>query len=215
MNVKRKPKPPVDPALRHFDEAASRAEDNLYRARDLVDELQTRDDPQDRRELVSDLFEAMMDASYELGKAEAYLRQAGRSDPYKVPRYRQITQLFADVLNGARAQRVANLTDRGRAAFASGMVAAAGAILGGVVLGPAGAVAGSIAGGAIGPYAFMRDMRDPDDLGDAVMGGGVGGIFSPIGAALGAYLAGDELERRSNPEPAEKPAALKRRLTEI
>lgn len=186
-------------ALRHFDVAVTRSERTLHEARDALDRVARAGDEYERRDALVDVVESLMDASYSLGLAEGHLLHAGRRDPMSVPRYKQVAQLFADTWEGARARRVANLTDRGRAALASGFTAAAGAVIGGLVLGAPGAVAGSVLGGGVGPYAFMRDMRGPEDLGDAVLGGGVGGLFSPVGAAIGAYVAGDELARAANP----------------
>lgn len=191
---------PVDRrfALRGFDVASQRAERSVYEARDaLQDVSQARDEYERRKDLVH-VLEALMDASYNLGLAEGHLRHAGRKDPFKVPRYRQVAELFADTWEGAGMRRVANPNDRSRAALAAGMTAMAGAVLGGLLFGVPGAIAGSVAGGGMGPYAFMRWERAPEDLGDAVLGGGVGGLFTPIGAAAGAYLAGDELARAPN-----------------
>lgn len=185
-------------ALRGFDAAAQRAEKSLYTAKDALGDVARASDEYARRKALVDVLEWLMDASYALGLAEGHLRHAGRKDPFKVPRYRQIAELFADTWEGAGMRRVANPTDRSRAALAAGTTAAAGAILGGVFFGLPGAIAGSVAGGGLGPYAFMRWTRDPDDLGDAVLGGGVGGLFTPLGAAAGAYLAGDELARAPN-----------------
>lgn len=198
---------------RAFSGAADAADQQLVDAREAMDALGRARDDDERRFILTDLVESMMDASYNLGRAAAYLEQAGHRDPMEVPRYAQVVEHFHDTWVGARRHRVANLTDRGRAAFAAGIVSVAGAILGGFVGGPFGALAGSVAGGAIGPYAFMREMRDPEDLGDAVVGGAAGGVFSPVGAAVGAYIAGgdlDEPSRYSNPAVAE----LKRRLLE-
>lgn len=199
--------------LRAFEGAADTADQQLVEARHAVSDLASAGDDDERREILAHLMESLMDASYNLGRAAAYLEQTGHKDPMKVPRYAQVVEHFHDTWVGARQQRVANLTDRGRAAFAAGIVSVAGAIVGGFVGGPFGALAGSVAGGAIGPYAFMREMRDPEDLGDAVVGGAAGGVLSPVGAAVGAYLAGgdlDEPHRHRNPDLA----ALKRRLLE-
>jgi hypothetical protein len=200
-------------ALRAFESASDSAEYHVVQARDAAHRASQAGSSDQRREAVADLVESMMDASYELGRSAAYLEQAGRKDPFSVPRYTQVAELFHETLVGARQHRVANLTDRGRAAFAAGITSVAGAILGGVVGGPIGALAGSVAGGALGPYAFMREMREPEEIGDAVVGGGAGGVFSPVGAAVGAYLAGGDLEteRRKNPDLL----ALKRSLMEI
>lgn len=185
-------------ALRHFGVAADRSERAIHDARDALARVAQAGDEYQRRDALVDVVENLMDASYNLGLAEGHLLHAGRRDPLSVPRYKQVSKLFAQTWEGARARRVANFTDRGRAAFAAGTSAAAGAVIGGFLAGPPGALAGSIVGGGLGPYVFMRDMRQPEELGDAVLGGGVGGLFTPIGAAVGAYLAGDELERAGN-----------------
>lgn len=186
-------------ALRRFDIAAELSEKRVYDAREALNRVAASKSESERRNALVDVLEGLMDASYSLGLAEGHLFHAGRTNPLKVPRYKQVAELFSETWAVAPMQRVPNFTDRGRAALAAGMSAAAGAVLGGFLLGPPGAMAGSIAGGAVGPYAFMRDMRTPDDLGDAVLGGGVGGLFTPVGAALGAYWAGDELARAANP----------------
>ncbi|MDP3910176.1 MAG: hypothetical protein Q8Q14_07270 [Gemmatimonadales bacterium] len=197
-------------SMQGFDAAAARSERSLYAAQDALGRLgQARDEAQ-RRQILGALLEQLMEASYALGLAEGHLRAAGRSDPFKVPRYRQVAELFTDTWGVVRERRVANVGDRGQAAMAAGLTAVAGALLGGLTLGPFGGIVGSIAGGAMGPYAFMRQFRDPEDLEGAMVGGGVGGLFTPLGAAAGAYVGGDELDRSSNPRRANRGPTLPR-----
>lgn len=197
------PYPSEREVKRRFQEATDDADKSVAEAQKALATLGTAEDDDARRELLHDGLEALLGAAYSLGLAEGHLLHLGYTDPLRVPRFRQALENFADTWAGTGMARVANIGDRGRAAVAAGLTAAAGAILGAATLGGLpGAVVGSITGGAAGPYLFMRNMRGPEDLGDAVLGGGVGGIFTPAGAALGAYLAGDELAkqtRRKNP----------------
>ena len=177
--------------LRKAGTAMNRAEARVEDAAEAMAAASSASDEPARRAALVDMLEGLMDASYQLGVAEVHLKAAGYADPLKVPRFDQVVEGFAVIWEGALARRVANPSERAIAALTAGATSVAGAAVGGVLGGPVGALLGSVAGGAIGPTAFMRDSR-AEDRQDAALGGGVGGIFTPVGAAALAYLAVDE-----------------------
>lgn len=64
---------------------------------------------------------------------------------------------------------------------------------------------GWIGGGALGGYYGAKDDRKRR----ATVGGALGGLFSPLGAALGGYIAGLEPDKRQrNPMPVVVPAIV-------
>lgn len=67
---------------------------------------------------------------------------------------------------------------------------------------------GSIAGGAIGGYAMAPEDRKKR----GAWGGGIGGAFTPIGAAAGGAIAGRKPDRKNNPEEVKKVRKLKAKL---
>lgn len=83
-------------------------------------------------------------------------------------------------------------------AAGAGLGALAGAMGGYLVGAPA---MGSVVGGALGGYAAAPDDRK----GRAAVGGGVGGLFTPVGAVAGGAIAG----RKPNPTRALKNKLLK------
>lgn len=99
-------------ALRRFDASADHAERSLYDAKDALDRVADARDDKARRKALGDVLESLMDASYSLGMAEAHLLHAGKSDPFKVPRYRQVVEMFTDTWKGAKTGRVANRSPR-------------------------------------------------------------------------------------------------------
>lgn len=84
----------------------------------------------------------------------------------------------------------------------AGLGSLAGA-MGGYLVGSPGL--GSIVGGALGGYAAAPDDRK----GRGAWGGGIGGVFTPVGAVAGGALAGRKPDRKKNPKSVQ---ALKNKL---
>jgi len=199
-------KKPADPMVRaargRAGQAMDRAEHRLEDTAEALERVGRAPSESDRRRALVDVLEGLMDASYQLGVAEVELAQAGNRDPLRVPRFEQVVEQFTEIWQVAQSRRVANPSDRSLAAVSAGVTSAAGAVLGGLVGGPMGVILGSMAGGAVGPVAFLKTDRK-NVVRDAALGGSVGSLFTPVGAAIGAYFAAEELnasQRAANPD---------------
>jgi hypothetical protein len=90
--------------MRRFDAAADKAERSLRDAVQILGKLPDVGNEKDRRRVMADAIEALLDAAYALGLAEGHLLHLGRKDPFKVPRYRQVADMFAEAWKGAEAR---------------------------------------------------------------------------------------------------------------